>query len=396
MPIHFASSAGPSLGVEMELAIIDPDSRELVKGAHELLMEMGEGHADGVHPKAKAELLQSTIEIITGICKNVAEARADLTATLDEVTEHTERRGLLLMCAGAHPFSNPVYQEITPNDRYRRLVEEAQWPARQMQIFGIHVHVGVRSGEKAIAMVNALTAYIPHFLALSASSPYWTGHDTGLASMRSKVFEGLPTAGPPWQLSGWAQFERFMDTLITARSIATIREVWWDIRPHPIFGTVELRICDGTPTLREVAVMAALSQCLVHRFDMLLDRGYTLPVPKAWVVRENKWRAARHGIDASIIVDDDGTTVPLRDALTELVEELTPIARRLGCFAELQDTLAILERGPSYIRQREIVADGGSLGDVVDSLVAELRSDQPLPRGAAAVMQSPNAQPAEI
>jgi glutamate---cysteine ligase / carboxylate-amine ligase len=143
-------------------------------------------------------------------------------------------------------------------------------------------------------------------------------------------------------------------------------------------------------------VMAALSQCLIHRFDMLLDRGYTLPVPKAWVVRENKWRAARHGIDASIIVDDDGTTVPLRDALTDLVEELTPIARRLGCFAELQDTLAILERGPSYIRQREIVADGGSLGDVVDSLVAELRSDQPLPRGAAAVMQSPNAQPAEI
>jgi carboxylate-amine ligase len=394
MSIHFESSAGPSLGVEMELAIIDPDSRELVKGAHELLIEMGEGHAEGIHPKAKAELLQSTIEIITGICKSVAEARADLTATLDEVTRYTERRGLLLMCAGTHPFSNPVNQEITPNARYRRLVEETQWPARQMQIFGIHVHVGVRSGEKAIAMVNALSAFIPHFLALSASSPYWMGHDTGLASMRSKVFEGLPTAGPPWQLNGWAQFERFMDTLIAAQTIRTIREVWWDIRPHPGFGTVELRICDGIPTMREVAVMAALSQCLVHRFDMLIDRGYTLPVPKAWVVRENKWRAARHGIDASIIVDDNGATVPLRDAVAELVEELTPIARRLGCVAEVTDALAILERGPSYIRQREVVAAGGSLADVVDSLVAELRSDAPLPRAGAGAAEARNAQPA--
>jgi carboxylate-amine ligase len=375
VPIHFASSAGPSLGVEMELMLIDPESRELVKGAHEMLGEMGEGHPDGVHPKAKAELLQSTVEIITGICRSVGEARADLAATLDELTAYTERRGLLLMCAGTHPFSNPVNQEVTPNDRYRRLVEEMQWPARQMQIFGIHVHVGMRSGEKAIAVVNALSAYIPHFLALSASSPYWMGQDTGLASVRSKVFEGLPTAGPPWQLTGWAQFERFMDTLITAHTIATIREVWWDIRPHPTFGTVELRICDGLTNLREVAAMAALSQCLVHRFDRLLDRGYTLPIPRAWVVRENKWRAARHGIDAAIIVDDEGNTVPLRDAVTELVEELTPIARQLGCVSELHDILAILERGPSYIRQREVVDAGGNLIDVVDSIVAELRSE---------------------
>ena len=378
----------------MELAIIDPESRELVKGAHELLIEMGEKYSDGVHPKAKPELLQSTIEIITGVCKNVAEARADLAATLDEVTEHTARRDLLLMCAGTHPFSDPLHQEITPNERYRRLIEDMQWPARQMQIFGIHLHVGVRSAEKAIAMVNALSAFIPHFLALSASSPYWMGQDTGLASVRSKVFEGLPTAGPPWQLSGWAQFERFMDTLITAHTIATLREVWWDIRPHPGFGTVELRICDGLPTLREVAVVAALSQCLVQRFDMLLDRGYTLPIPKAWVVRENKWRAARHGIDGAIIVDDEGTTVPIRDAVAELVEELSPIARRLGCHAELQDALEILERGPSYLRQREVVAGGGSLVDVVDSLVAELRNeDGPLPRRTLAAVDR-DAQPA--
>ncbi len=383
MPIHFASSAGPSLGVEMELMLIDPRSRELVKGAHEMLIEMGEGHPDGIHPKAKAELLQSTVEIITGICKTAAEARGDLAASLAELTVYTDRDGLLLMCSGSHPFSKPVDQEITPNDRYRRLIDRMQWPARQMQIFGIHVHVGVRSGEKAIAMVNALSAFIPHFLALSASSPYWMGHDTGLASVRSKVFEGLPTAGPPWHLTGWSQFERFMDTLITARTIASIREVWWDIRPHPGFGTIELRICDGLTNLREVASIAALGQCLVHRFDRLIDRGYTLPVPRAWVVRENKWRAARYGIDAEIILDDDGNTVPLRDAVAELVDELTPIARQLGCVTELHDTLSILERGPSYIRQREVVAAGGSLVDVVDSVVAELRNDGPLPAPVA-------------
>ena len=383
MPIDFVSSAGPSLGVEVELELIDPATRELVSGAHEILTEMGEGHEGGVHPKAKPELLQSTVEIITGICHTVDEARRDLAGTLEEVAGHAERRGLVLMCSGTHPFTDPATQVITPNERYARLVEEMQWPARQMQIFGIHVHVGVRSDEKAIAMVNALSFYIPHLLALSASSPYWMGHDTGLASCRSKVFEALPTAGPPWQLGNWQAFESFMDTLINARTIASIREVWWDIRPHPSFGTVELRICDGIPTLHEVATVAAVSQCLVHRLDTLIDRGYTLPTPRAWLVRENKWRAARRGLDAAIIVDDRGTTMPLREALVELVDELMPVANRLGCAEELDGVVAILERGSSSSRQREVVAAGGTLRDVVDSLVEELRSDRPAPAPAA-------------
>jgi carboxylate-amine ligase len=383
MPISFSSSPKPTLGIEVELELVDRQSRELVSGAHEILTEMRKGHAGGVHPKAKAELLQSTVEIITGVCTTVREGRADLQATLEEVSEYADRRGLSLMCSGSHPFTDPSTQEISPDPRYLRLVDEMQWPARQMQIFGIHVHVGVGSGEKAIAMVNALSAYIPHLLALSASSPYWMGHDTGLASCRSKVFEGLPTAGPPWQLNGWPQFERLMETLIAAQTISSIREVWWDIRPHPGFGTIEMRVCDGIPTLREVAVVAALTQCLIHRFDVLLDRGYTLPVPRAWLVRENKWRAARHGLDASIVMDEEGRTVSLRDAITELVEDLTPIARRLDCADELAGALGIIERGPSYVRQREVVAAGGSLRDVVDSLVEELRRDAPAPRPGA-------------
>jgi carboxylate-amine ligase len=379
MRIDFRASERSSLGVEVELEIIDQKTRELRSGASAVLPLMGANHPGGEHPKAKHELLESTVEIITGICTTVDEARKDLEATLAELRTVVEPRGMDLICSGTHPFSDWAAQDISPNPRYAQLVEDMQWLARRLQIFGIHVHVGVRSPEKAVAIVNALTGYIPHFLALSASSPYWKGRDTGLASCRSKVFEGLPTAGLPYQLTGWAQFEQFMETLISAKTIHTIREVWWDIRPHPNFGTVELRICDGLPTMSEITMVAAMSQCLVDRMNTLIDRGYTLPVPRGWIVRENKWRAARYGLDANIILDDQGRLQPVREAIVELIEELSPTARRLGCLEELHYALQIMERGPSYIRQREVVAAGGDLTDVVDTMVEELRTDQPTP-----------------
>jgi carboxylate-amine ligase len=282
------------------------------------------------------------------------------------------------MCSGTHPITEWTTQEISPDPRYHRLIDNMQWLARRLQIFGVHVHVGVRAVEKAIPIVNALTQYVPHFLALSASSPYWVGTDTGLASARSKVFENLPTAGLPYQLTGWEEFESYMETLIATRTIQSIREVWWDIRPHPNYGTVELRICDGLPTLDEVATVAALSQCLVERFDRELDRGYTLPVPKGWVVKENKWRAARYGLDAEIIVDDKGTVAPVRRALIDLVEDLMPTARRLDCEKELADVERILAAGASYQRQRSVAAQhDGDLTAVVDSLLAEMRDGLP-------------------
>ncbi|MBV8160043.1 MAG: glutamate--cysteine ligase [Acidimicrobiia bacterium] len=383
MQIDFHSSESSSLGIEMELEIVDVDTRELHSGATEILAEAGRNYPDGVHPKAKHELLESTIEIITGVCSTVAEARADLESTLAELQPQLERRDLTFICSGSHPFSDWAKQQISPNPRYERLVEEMQWLARRLQIFGIHVHVGVRSAEKAIAIANALTAYIPHFLALSASSPYWMGQDTGLASCRSKVFEALPTAGLPYQLSGWSQFEDFMHTLVSAKAISSIREVWWDIRPHPDFGTIEFRICDGLPTMSEVAAVAAMSQSLVEWLDALYDKGFTLPVPRSWVVRENKWRAARHGVYAEVITDDGGTLAPMGDAVDAVLGELTPVAERLGCGAELEHVRAILADGPSYLRQRDVVASGGTLVDVVDSLIEELHTDRPHPIGAA-------------
>jgi glutamate---cysteine ligase / carboxylate-amine ligase len=375
--VEFHGSPEPTVGVEVELELVDRETRDLVSEASSILTELGEGHPGGEHPKAKHELFECTIEIITGICDTIAEARTDLAGTLAEVTEAAGRRGINVMCSGTHPFSAWGDQKVTDDPRYRRLIREMGFPAERLQIFGVHVHVGVCSGERVMAVANGLSTYIPHLLGLSASSPYWEGRDTGLASVRSKVFESLPTAGLPEQIRDWKEFERFMHTLISAEAISTIREVWWDIRPHPDFGTVELRMCDGIPTLREVAAIAALGQCLVTWLDDRSQGGEALPPPSEWVLRQNKWRAARYGLDAELIVDDDGHCRPLPDVVTDLVDTLTPIADRLGCPAELAGVQSILDVGPSYVRQRRVVERGGDLRDVVDSLVDEMTAEQP-------------------
>jgi carboxylate-amine ligase len=362
--------------------LVDRQTRELRGEAAEVLEAMtaarGLDPALHEHPRAKHELLQNTVELVTGICETVGDATRDLQQTVEELRTFTEPRGLGLMCAGTHPSTSWATQEVSPKARYRELVEEMQLLARQLQVFGVHVHVGVRSAEKVMPLVNALTQYVPHFLALTASSPYWLGQDTGLASMRSKIFEMLPTAGLPYQLADWAEFESYMETLLSTRTITSIKEVWWDIRPHPDFGTVELRVCDGIPTLAEVGMVAALAQCLVEKLDAELDRGYVLPVPKGWVVRENKWRAARHGLDADIIVGDSDAVVPLRASLEELVHDLGPVAERLGCAEELATVGRVLETGASYQRQRTVAAaHGGRLEAVVDSLLREHEHGSP-------------------
>lgn len=376
MQIDFRSSAGPTLGVEVELELIDLRTGQLASVASEVLAEVGQGHPDGVHPKAKHELFECCVEIVTGICDTVAEARADLEATLAEVRAVAGDHGCTVICSGSHPFSLWGEQRISPNERYDRLVDEMQWMARRLQIFGVHVHVGVRSPEKAIVVANALANHIPHFLALTASSPFWEGHDTGLASTRSKVFEGLPTAGIPAPLADWADFEQYMTTLVAAGAISTVREVWWDVRPHPDFGTVELRMCDGIPTLGEVASIAALAQAFVAHVDRLDDEGRPPARQRDWILNENKWRAGRHGLDAELIVDEQGHLRPAREAIAALVEQVRPEAEALGCAAELDGIGAILEHGPSYLRQRRVAEGGTNLWAVVDQLARELSSGE--------------------
>ncbi|KAA9381711.1 glutamate--cysteine ligase [Microbispora cellulosiformans] len=375
MTIEFNPSRGATLGVEWELQLVDTHTRHLRQDARDVLAAVPD-LSEGQRPKAMHELMQSQVEIITDVCHTVAEAVQDLRKSIDRLTEAVEPRGMALACTGTHAISDWRDAVYAPNQRYVELVEEMQWLAWRIQTFGVHVHVGVRERDKVIPIVNALAAYLPHFLALTSSSPYWGGQDTGLASSRAIVFGSLPTAGPPHLLADWAEFEEYMDTLIKAGTIRSIKEVWWDIRPHPDFGTIEIRMFDGIPTPREVGMVAALSQCLVQQFDQQIDRGYTLPHPAPWVVRDNKWRATRYGLDADVITDDHGSTAPMRDVLYELQRELEPVAERLGCAEELAVVTDVLEQGSSSERQRAILADGGSLQDVVDATIIELAEDR--------------------
>ncbi len=376
MGITWNASRGPTLGVEWELQLVDAKTRLLRQDAEEVVAAMPGLDASGEHPQIHHELMQSTVEIVTGVCSTVSEAKADLGKTITELQRCADDRGIILACAGTHPVSNWRDAKMAPIQRYAELVEQLQWLARRIQTFGVHVHVGLRDGSKAIPIVNALAAHLPHFLALTASSPFWHGQDTGLASTRAIVFGDLPTAGPPHRLSDWSEFEDYMDTLLRARTIRSIKEVWWDIRPHPDLGTVEIRMFDGVPTAREVGMVAALSQSLVQLFDIQLDRGYRLPSPSSWVIRDNKWRATRYGLDATVITDDSGTTAPLRDELYELIRELEPVADRLGCLEELQVASEVLEYGASYERQRAVFSYVGEMTGVVDALVTEFAEDR--------------------
>jgi carboxylate-amine ligase len=379
MQIPFNASPCASLGIEVELSLVDRGTRQLTNAASTLFEELGRGHPDGEHPKAKHELFECTIEIITEVCTTVGQAHADLESTLAEVQAAARPRDVAVISAATHPFSHWSSLRISPHPRYMQLVDRIQWPARRLAIQGIHFHVGVRSGEKAVAIANALAFQLPLFLALSASSPYWHGLDTGMASVRTKIFEGLPTAGLPPQLDSYDDFEAFMETLLAANAIESVREVWWDVRPHPTFGTVELRMCDAMASLREVAAVGALAQCLVHTFDVRLDRGEHLEGARDWVIRENKWLAARYGLEAEVIVDNRGTLRPIRAVIADLLSSLAPTADELGCQKELQDVRMILAMGPGYVRQRRVVDRGGTLVDVVDHLIHELDAGEPLP-----------------
>jgi len=367
--IPFRGSPAPTLGVELEIQIVDPTTMNLTSGSVDIIGRVGE------HPKIKQELTQSTIEVITGICNDVPHAREDLRETLRTLYDIGDDMDFAFVMAGTHPFAQWRDQDIYPNERYQHLVDRIQWPARRLMIYGLHVHVGIGSGEKAIAISNALTTYIPHILALSASSPFVDYEDTGLASARAKIFEGMPTAGLPFRLANYGEFQAFMNTLIRAGAIETIREIWWDIRPHPDFGTLEIRVCDVPSSLTEVAALTAFIQSLVVCLGTSYDTGEYVDILKAWIVRENKWRACRHGLEADIIIDNTGEQSPLREEITQLIEKLEPFAKHLGCRDELQDVHAMLRDGVSYERQRRVYAETGELDAIVRSLAAELRAD---------------------
>jgi carboxylate-amine ligase len=244
-----------------------------------------------------------------------------------------------------------------------------------MMIWGIHVHIGVEDQRKVFPIINALTGFLPHLQSIAASSPFWAGERTGYASNRALVFQQLPTAGLPWPLQDWSQFEGYLEDMVRTGVMADASEVRWDIRPAPKWGTIEVRACDGVSTLPELAAIASLVQVLVENFSRALDEGRTLPQMPAWFHRENKWRAARYGLDARVIVDAQGTQLPVRDHLAQTIDELAPVAVELGCAREFASLHTILDEGASHARQLAVAdASDGDLGEVVRHLIREFRS----------------------
>lgn len=372
MAIEFGSSRRSNIGLEWELEVVDHVSGELSPRAPEILQQLGE--ADG-YPQVTAELLTNTVEVVSGPHDHVANAVGDLERMIERVRAVTDPMNLDLMCSGTHPFSQWFQQHVTPDhERYATLIDRTQWWGRQMMIWGVHMHLGVENRDKVLPIANALLTYYPHFQALSASSPFWMGEATGYASNRALMFQQLPTAGLPPQLETWQQYEQLVDDLTHVGVIDDHSELRWDVRPSPKWGTIELRYCDGLSTVEEVGALAALAQCLVEDLSTRLDNGEQLPTMQPWYVRENKWRAARYGLEAIIIQDSSGTEALVTDDTLALLDRLQPTAERLGCLTQLDEVHGILERGASYQRQLAVAAaNGGSLKAVVAALVSELR-----------------------
>ncbi|WP_442575984.1 glutamate--cysteine ligase [Microbacterium sp. F51-2R] len=374
MTVPFATSARSSVGLEWEIMLADGVTGDLVPRAPEILPALEESTALERYT-VTGELLTNTVEVTSGIGDTVAAAVDDIADAIAAIREQTDPRGIELLCAGSHPFAQWYDQGITDKTRYHKLIERTQWWGRNMMIWGIHVHVGVEDVNKVFPLINALSIYLPHLQALSASSPFWAGERTGYASNRALVFQQLPTAGLPWPLQDWSQFEGYLDDMVRTGVMADASEVRWDIRPAPRWGTIEVRACDGMSTLPELAAVAALVQVLVEHFSRQLDEGRKLPSIPPWFVRENKWRAARYGLEARIIVDADGTQAPVREHLMQTMDELADIAVELKCAREFVGLDTTLTQGASYARQL-MVADAadGDLREVVQHLIREFRA----------------------
>jgi carboxylate-amine ligase len=365
--IDFAGSPRPTIGVEWEFALVDAQTRDLSNEATAVIAEIGE------NPRVHKELLRNTVEFVSGVCDCTAQAMEDLRDTLCPARRIVRDRGMELFCAGTHPFAQWSTQNITDAPRYAELIKRTQWWGRQMLIWGVHVHVGISSAAKVMPIMTSLLQYYPHLLALSASSPWWGGHDTGYASNRAMMFQQLPTAGLPFHFQKWAQFEGFVYDQKKTGIIDHMSEIRWDIRPSPHLGTLEVRVSDGVSNLRELGALVALTHCMVVDLDRRLDAGETLPTMPPWHVQENKWRAARYGLDAVIILDAESNERLVTDDLPDLLNRLEPVAKSLHCVDELASVADIWRLGASYQRQRRVAEEhDGDLRAVVDALVGEL------------------------
>ena len=368
-PIPFARSPKPTLGVEWEIALVDPETRDLAPKAEEVIDLVKAAHPE-VH--LEKEFLQNTVELVTGVHETVPAAIGELAHDLACVKEAAETLGLRLWASGSHPFSDFRKNPISAKMTYAEIINRTRYWGQQMLIWGIHVHVGISHEDRVWPIINAMMTRYPHLLALTASSPGWDGIDTGYASNRTMLYQQLPTAGMPYQFTSWADWESYMNDQGISGVINHTGSMHFDIRPAAKWGTIEVRVSDATSNLRELAAVVALTHCLVVHYDRMLDRGEELPILQPWHVAENKWRAARYGLEALVITTRDTDERWVTQELAELVDDLSPLAEELGCLNELHLVREILERGAGYQRQRRIHQRTGDWRDVIDNTCDEL------------------------
>jgi carboxylate-amine ligase len=367
--IDFHSNSEPTLGIELELGLVDAETLALSNSIGPLLERLPVDDAGCFKP----ELMQSCLEVNTCVCHTVAEAERDLRDKLRVIEQAAESLNLRIWWGATHPFSRWRDQLVTPDDRYYQLVNLLQEMARRLVTFGLHIHVGVDTGDKAVMICDRIMRHLPTLLAISSSSPFWEGRDTGLHSHRSKIMEGLPTAGLPTLMRNWSEYVWLVNQMVETGFINTIREIWWDVRPHHNFGTVEVRVCDMPGNLAGALGLAALVQCLVKALSDDIDQGAYQHDCHPVMVRQNKWRACRYGIHADLVDSFTHEVKPVAAVVEDLVGTLQPVAQQLDCTAYLEHCLQ-MAHGPSAADdQAAILAASGDPADIVREMIDRSR-----------------------
>jgi len=361
-----------TLGVEMEIQLLDKETLNLTPRAEDILALVK-------NTRLVKEMFRSTLELVTGICSDAHEAGRDLNEILLEVRMAGEKTGIRFSGTGTNPTGNYNERILSKSERYEQLLERNQWLIKRMAVYGLHVHIGMKDGDDCIRFNNFFLHFIPHLIALSASSPYWNCLDTGLASSRPTVYEAHPTSGIPYTVHNWHEFNELYQKLLATNSIESMKDIWWDIRPSPGYGTLELRICDGPATMLELQSLVAFIHLLALWFNDNRHHFYkhNKIIPEQWIMRENKWRAIRHGLGAEIISHESMQVKKLADNIHFWVNRLEPYANQMGYQPFMECIKNILDKGNSAARQRKVMKYFNDIKRVVESNVLEFESGVP-------------------
>jgi carboxylate-amine ligase len=357
-----------TLGIEEEYQTVDPDTRDLRSHIHAEIIEKGKLI---LQERVKAEMHQSVVEVGTSVCTNISDAKIELKKLRRDMIRLSRENGLRLASAATHPFADWRMQEVTPDERYKNIVEDLQLVARANLIFGLHVHVGVEDRETAIHLMNHARYFVPHLLALSSNSPFWLGMDTGLKSYRCKVFDKFPRTNMPDYFPSWGEYDNYVKLLVKTNCIDNAKKIWWDIRPHPFFDTLEFRVCDIPMRVEETIALAALIQATVAKLYRLYSANTGFRLYRRSLLMENKWRAARYGLDGKLVDFGKQTEVPERELIEEYLEFVDDVVDDLGSRKEVEYIREIMKMGTGADRQLAVFRKTGDMKAVVDYIIEE-------------------------